>query len=234
MNNIFRRIIKDSITEFEYKKLVGEGLIKTHNPEKIIDILGRFSNDTIDVKLHNEPGINTKGIILIYLKPNFRIDQITTLTVFMNNMGYFVSGYFNKNNLFTKTYQELGDDLYGIRFEPKFDIEYIPESRYLYHVTDGKHLDKILKIGLTPRTKSKSLYHPERIYLAKSINDVLNLKTIFSFSNLESNYDLKILKIDLQDLFILLREDSQFSGGVYTTDNIPPNKIEVIKNDYEK
>ena len=34
---IFRRIIKSSITEFEYKKLIGEGLIKTHDPEKVID-----------------------------------------------------------------------------------------------------------------------------------------------------------------------------------------------------
>jgi hypothetical protein len=31
-----------------------------------------------------------------------------------------------------------------------------------------------------------------------------------------------------QNLFIFLRVDGQFPGGVYTTENIPPTNIEVI------
>jgi hypothetical protein len=37
-----------------------------------------------------------------------------------------------------------------------------------------------------------------------------------------------LLKIDLQNLFIHLIEDSQFDGGIYTTDNISPDHIEVV------
>lgn len=225
---IFRRIIKSSITEFEYKKLIGEGLIKTHDPEKVIDLLNRFVNKTLDVKLHKEIGGKSSGVILIYLKESFNLSKIEELLSFMNNMGYYVAGFFDGKNRFTKTHEELGDKLEGIRFEPKFDIEYIPENRYLYHITDGKHLDKILKIGLTPKTKSKALYHPERIYLTKTIDDALNIKTIFTLQNLESDYGLISLKIDLQNLFIHLIEDSQFDGGIYTTDNISPDHIEVV------
>ena len=36
------------------------------------------------------------------------------------------------------------------------------------------------------------------------------------------------VKIDLQNLFIHLIEDSQFDGGIYTTDNISPDHIEVV------
>ncbi|MFN7656257.1 MAG: hypothetical protein ACK5OW_00540 [bacterium] len=224
----FRRIIKESITEFEWKKLIGEGLIKTHNPKQVVDILNRFVNKTLDVKLHKEEDSDTSGIILVYFKEDFKKTKIDELLSFMNNMGYYPAGFFSKTNMFTKTYQELGDDLYSVRFEPKFDTEYIPQDRYMYHITDGKHIEKIMRIGLTPKTKSKALYHPERIYLTKTINDALNIKTIFSLQNLESDYGLIVLKIDLQNLFIHLREDSQFKGGVYTTDNIPPNHIQVV------
>jgi hypothetical protein len=226
--NIFRRIIKESITETEYNRLIGEGLIKTHNPNKVISMLNRFLQNTLDVRLHQEDSSNSYGIILVYLKEEFKKTKINELLSFMDNMGYYPAGFFDKHNRFVKEYEELGDSLYGIRFEPKFDLEYIPESRYLYHVTDGKHISKIKKIGLTPRTKSKALYHPERIYLSKTFDDAVNIRTIFTLSNLESDSGLVMLKIDLQNLFIHLREDSQFNGGVYTTDNIPPNHIEII------
>jgi len=226
--NTFRRIIKETVTETEYNRLIGEGLIKTHNLNKVVSMLNRFLQNTLEVKLHQEDSYNSYGIIIVYLKEEFKKTKISELISFMNNMGYYPAGFFDKHNMFVKNYEELGDNLYGIRFEPKFDLEYIPESRYLYHVTDGKHIDKIKKIGLTPRTKSKALYHPERIYLAKTFNDALNIRTIFTLSNLESDYGLVMLKIDLENLFIHLREDSQFNGGIYTTDNIPPNHIEAV------
>ena len=115
-----------------------------------------------------------------------------------------------------------------MRFEPKFDVEYVPKERYLYHVTDKKFIPKIMKIGLTPRTQSKIGYHPERIYLAKSKEWADDIASQFKFGGMVEEPNMVTLRIDLQNLFIYLQQDGQFEGGVYTTDNVPPSHIEIM------
>ncbi len=226
MNNI-KRIIREYITSEESSKLMGEGLIKTQDPQKTVDLLKRFLGNVLDVII-DTPIEGSLGSIIVYLKEDFNHNKLETLLTLMNNMGYFVSSYFTQSGVASNKLEDLNGELYGVRFEPKFDVEYIPKQRYLYHITDGKHLPKILKQGLSPRTKSKALYHPERIYLTKNIDDAMKIKDIFVLSNLESDYGLKMLRVDLRNLFVFLMQDPQFDGGIYTTDNIPPSHIEEI------
>lgn len=224
----FRRIIKDCITSEENSKMLGEGLIKTVNPIKVTEKLNTFSKGNLiaDYVRNREEVL---GFINIY--PNIKTkDYISHIITYMNNMGYFISKWAEKDMGFKDTNQidEYGK-VHVMRFEPKFDIEYIPSQRYLYHVTDKKNLPRILKIGLSPRTKSKVGYHPERIYLATSKEWAKDIASQFRFGGMIEKPNLVTLKIDLQNLFIFLQQDGQFDGGVYTTDNIPPNHIQVEK-----
>lgn len=223
--NEFRRIIREYVTSEENSKLMGEGLIKTHHPNYVLNLLNTWFNKEIKA-INDIPIEGSIGSIIVYLKSKLTDEKYDNLLKLMNNMGYYVASYFDNNGTFGKVKDEL-DNVYGIRFEPKFDIEYRPNQRYMYHLTDKKHLDKILKIGLTPKTKSKMLYHPDRIYLTKTIEGLNNIKTVFDI-NYSGEY--VVLKIDLRDLFIFLRQDGQFKEGVYTTDNIPPNHIEIEEN----
>ena len=100
--NIFRRIIKETITETEYNHLIGEGLIKTQNPNKVVGMLSRFLQNTLDVKLHQEDSSISYGVILVYLKEEFKKTKINELLSFMNNMGYYPAGFFDKHNRFVK------------------------------------------------------------------------------------------------------------------------------------
>lgn len=144
-------------------------------------------------------------------------------------MGYFFVKWAKEYEGFTKTTNIEDHSLVHVmRFEPKFDVEYVPKERYLYHVTDKKFIPKIMKIGLTPRTQSKIGYHPERIYLAKSKEWADDIASQFKFGGMVEEPNMVTLRIDLQNLFIYLQQDGQFEGGVYTTDNVPPSHIEIM------
>lgn len=223
----FRRVIRDYITSEENSKLLGEGLIKTHNPEKVVYKLNNFANNNLKVE-YIQPSGDVLGFINIYPKIKTN-DFITHIIKYMNNMGYFFVKWAKEYEGFIKTTNiEDYSLVHVMRFEPKFDVEYLPKERYLYHVTDKKFIPKIMKIGLTPRTQSKIGYHPERIYLAKSKEWADDIASQFKFGGMIEEPNMVTLRIDLQNLFIYLQQDGQFEGGVYTTDNIPPNHIEIM------
>lgn len=229
MREIIKRHLNEYITESEYLKLIGEGLIKTHAPEKVVNKLGHFLNNQIQISYVEGTGHGDMGFIQIKPKNKTKekIDQLISL---MNNMGYFFSSWFKEGEYGFMKPDEIKDyhDIFIMRFEPKFDVEYLPESKYLYHVTSKKILPKILKLGLTPKTKSKLTNRPDRIYLAiteNSLDDISELMDSMDFIPKEEQIKLQI---NLEGLPIFLRRDGQFEGGVYTTDNIPPNKIKII------
>ena len=56
-----------------------------------------------------------------------------------------------------------------IYVEAKFDTPVEKGTyRYLYHAVPEKHLPKVQKIGLIPRSLGKIAKHPDRIYFATS------------------------------------------------------------------
>jgi hypothetical protein len=64
--------------------------------------------------------------------------------------------------------------------EMLIDFEYKNISK-LYHVTEKNKINKILKIGLTPKTNSKISEHPERIYFL--VKPLFHLKNVIYNSN---------------------------------------------------
>ena len=83
-----------------------------------------------------------------------------------------------------------------IMFEKKHEDNVSKKVRKLntiWHVSPIKHKDKILKIGLCPKTKNKKGIHPDRIYFALDINTAKNIKD--ELSNFYSNEEMISYKI---------------------------------------
>jgi hypothetical protein len=120
-----------------------------------------------------------------------------------------------------------------IIFEAKFDeevVENIPPI--LYHITPTQNSNKILHIGLVPKSRSKSSYHPERVYLGKSLEGVEKLASQMYQRTGERNYT--ILKIEPEMIpgeYLKLYTDPNYTKeAYYTLNNIPPQAIEKIKD----
>ena len=123
-------------------------------------------------------------------------------------------------------------------------------GEYLYHTTDSKYLDKILKYGLVPKSKNNRFFYPGRIFLtpSKEFSDVLKLELIRQKSNFnyekeklawKSSVDLRIKNFKgltlYRDMMLPAKHSLDFpEGGFFTYDNIPPEYIEVVPNSSEE
>ena len=159
-----------------------------------------------------------------------------------NIHGMKISLRYDLNNLYLNHSQY---NIVEIIYESKFDedIKEIPDR--LYHLSISEYSDKIIKYGLVPKSKDKLTSHLDRIYLCKSIDDCENLinrmklyyndEKSFNVYNKEKRKYYKntypvIYEIDNSDKFIKnLYKDPNYDNGFYTLDNIPPNKIKIIK-----
>lgn len=153
-NYIYNEIKKR--TKFD-NLVITEGLIKTYPPDKSVNILNkRFP----ELKLE----IEKDGEIFIENQPKKSIKHYLPL---ITNLGYFISNITLNGKEWLKDYDE---DLKPIAFilEPKYDYQ-VSIPKKLYHASPIKFKDKVLKIGLTPKSGSKLSYHPERVYLTDSI-----------------------------------------------------------------
>jgi len=209
----------------EYKLNLKEGLIKTTNIGKTLNILEKkYSSKFIFNKLKNSFYINT-----------FHTDINTLLNGIIkdaNTLGWFPS--------FIETEDYIGkwDEKYfkegeiKLRFEAKFDeevVENIPSI--LYHITPTQNANKILSIGLVPKSRSKASYHPDRVYLSKNLKDIENLGEMFYQKT--GIKDWMILKIDTNMVpgdYLKLYTDPNYEHGYYTLNNIPPQAIEKVKD----
>ena len=223
--------------------IIYEGLIKTIKLDKSMNLLGRWflmynmsdrDNITID---------NKSDTITINLLPFQKdINKVKELLKYINNLGYFISIVYYKyqkdrewndfkydeKKLFDliKQYDNL-ERLYII-LEAKFDIERdIPDK--LYHVTRQDVLEKIKKIGLSPRSGNKKGTHPERIYFAKTYDDTYDIYGNFKAKNKEQKY--VILEIDTSLVkHIRVFDDPNYKGyGYYILVNVHPNAITILK-----
>lgn len=223
------RINKNIIKESDFKLLIGEGLIKTVHPDRVGKRIELLSKGTIKYDYIGSFGMGFFNISLPKDKRNEKWVNLIIKT--MDNLGYFVSTWFREGDSTFLDVDNIGyNSVYILRFEAKFDTEWIPESRYLYHITSKGFLNKILKTGLVPKSKNKLSKHPDRIYMSINKTSVCDLAEQLDVLGFISFDEQVLLEIDLNNLPIFLRYDGQFDGGVYTTDNIPPSHINVLGN----
>lgn len=248
-------IIRKLTPIIESKTILKEGLIKSVNPIQAGNLLDRLG---YDVEFQGDVFTREKYVelykipITTSLFVNF--DQLPVYEEFQDNflriinlLGYYISmiharGYdFSTSNIHSiiqnkqaylkfKRQVDLMSTRVEILIEAKYDVE-IPKKELtgkLYHVTLQSSLEKIKKIGLSPKSHEKKTLHPDRIYLATDINTAKNLWDMFRVINYNYN-DAAILEIDpkyIPNFKCYL--DPNAPNAVYTYNNIPPKYIEVM------
>lgn len=96
-----------------------------------------------------------------------------------------------------------------------------------YHVTSQGVLPKILRQGITPRSQSKSVYYPERVYLYTCLEracEFLYLKALVTETN---KSEWVILEVDLPPGFKLYN-DPNSENSCYALNTISPRLIRII------
>lgn len=166
----------------------------------------------------------------IFIFTDYNTPEITEkLLHLIDTVGYFVSSVrlgdekLTDKSKIEDTLKNL--DKISIIIEPKFDKKVNYTGEYLYHTTDKKYLDKILKFGLIPKSKNTRSFYPERIYLSPDETYLLSIKDQLSKDKNGEYVDLKIRNFQGLNLY----KDVRFKGGFYTYDNIHPKYIDVIK-----
>jgi len=227
---LLKRIIEES--------RIYEGLIITHAAGKSVDIMttwfslkkGTYSLEAVSsglLKFKTEKINNT---------------DLGRLLSLMNNLGWYPSlmliGFFSTEKVkFDEIkYLELLNDGKNVNvlFEAKYNLELdekdLPDI--MYHLTSKKSIEKITKIGLSPRSKNKIAKHAERVYLLTDESGVDFLLKSNKFYPDEKEFIL--FEVDVKGL--LSRRSMRFftdpyfkDYAVYTYENIPPQFLSIKK-----
>lgn len=221
---------------FQDFNLLQEGLIKTHDSDKAIKYL--LSNTTLiksDIWITNTQNDTVKINIDISRRSMEDAEKIVNMLEnvygwYLAKINYdFYDDEYDSDEIKNPSYEYLDDilvdedDTITFIFEAKYDKEYKGSDTTLYHVTDKIYIDKIIKTGLIPKTKSKISVHPDRVYLMLTYKSI---ETLLENPNINIDNPV-ILEIDISDLDIKLYLDPNMPEAVYTYSNIPPKNIKI-------
>ena len=147
----------------------------------------------------------------------------------LNSMGYFISVVNLKAGEKLKDKNDIektltNSDRISIMIEPNYDDKIDFNGEYLYHTTDSKNLDKILKYGLIPKSKNTRSFYPERIYLSPNEDWMSSIRQELVGDKGGEYINLRIKNFKGLSLY----KDVRFKGGFFTYDNISPKYIELI------
>ena len=225
---LFGRILEKIQNE---KEILTEGLITSYPFLNVLSMLNlKYKNVITHIQadpIKSKKGkTKTSGISMYVKKSNFTEDLKNRLSKDLMVYGYFVS-FVENFNIFEK----------GIFIEPKFP--FIVEPKYLknrkfFHTTNIKNLEKIKKIGLTPKTSQTSFSHEgNRIYVMASDNVAImnNLKNVIAKNKNYSPDDMIILEIDPIGLEFYIDpnfDDKPNYTSLFTFQNIPPSAIKNV------
>ena len=229
--NILLEIYKD-----EYDLNLKEGLIKSTEVLKTVDILKRRYRDSILISTVDVYGDNSSNKIYVTFYPGFTAKELDDFIRDANAQGWFPSWIqsVEYNGKYTdkiaKNIIESKKEL-EIDFEAKYDIKVDVTPKTLYHVTPTNKVDKILKVGLAPKSKEKASAHPERVSVTSNENAAEKLAEPF-YKKTGIRF-WTILKIDTElipDYLKFYRDPNYPAYGMYTLNFIPPKAISVVKD----
>jgi hypothetical protein len=224
----------------EYVNLLKEGLIKTYNINRYKSNLEIELNS---LNLNYNINIISKFIFELEL---FNVDKLSNDTIkwiielCQNKMGYFTSYIWIENNFglnsfkFDEKYLSNKYKYLKIRFEAKYEDGLyknnldVPE--FAYHLSIQSKKDKILNNGLYPKSYNRKTKHPDRIYLFYSLDNLDEILKSLKQNDIMNNkqHDYVLFKVKLNS-DIIIHTDPNYDKGFFIYDNIPPEDIEVVK-----
>ncbi len=210
--------------------------LKTHN----VDLLKKKLKNEYknDISFKDYSGDKNKSFYMI-LSNNLRIIDFSRkgsrLDSNFDNLEKFESilSFYN----YYVSYTEKIDDKWALFIEPRYsdNITNKVKNYNLYHFTDNKSAESILKNGLRLKN-SKYRDFPKRIFLYATKNKLEDIKDkikdfILIVGNRSKLYknELAILKIDNNGEFDLYNDTAmKDEESIFTYDFIPPKYIEKI------
>ena len=125
-----------------------------------------------------------------------------------------------------------------IIYEPRYQdpvTEFVKKLGCVYHITKKSVVEKILEIGLCPKTNNKRFNYPDRIYLFLHQPSDATARTLISQFRLydknkwEGDNEYVLLKVDTAEIECEFFFDPNAEDCVYTKDNIHPKYISIEK-----
>jgi len=121
-----------------------------------------------------------------------------------------------------------------LSFEPKYDPQLSQDDipNVGYHLSTTSKEEKILRLGLAPKSKQKVSSHPERIYLTDTEESSKDLLRSSAFR--KNNTEFTLFRIDLKSfsqtrIARFFPDLNYVPHGFYTYENIPPKFVEVTE-----
>ena len=101
--------------------------------------------------------------------------------------------------------------------------------KMLYHACDGSVIEKIKKLGLSPKTNNKIEVHPDRVYFCTTVECVKSLTNNKRFTKKTVSDTVYLLTIDMDNLDhnIDFYTDPSHKDAIYTNQNISPRNIKI-------
>ena len=242
----YPRLLLVPIEENSIRNPLVEGLIVSYPLEKVVSYISKSFVLDKDMNLYlsnpkNKYGViiptksnNSTDVIMVALrkKANGIYEQL--VNTMENLCGWQLSCVVN-NTPTAKGYPKWFIDYhYVLQFEKRIDndaTEEVFSRKYIYHVCPMSKIEKIKRIGLTPRDSTWNEFkHKDRIYFYLNKPKLSDVSKEFSKKNVVTNeYALLCIDLSLIDKSTQFFYDPRQPGGVITTDNIPPKAIRIIQ-----
>lgn len=228
----------------DFQQAINEGLIQTYNIRTTTHLLSRWYNELTDNFVIE---ILNNDTFKITIKSKISTSLFSLLIKDVNSMGYFPSliDLENENkmiNRFKYNFDKINNIIMSKNIiqmilicEKKFD-DIVEITSPIYHICRKQNVEKILRIGLCPRTKSRISSHPDRIYFCLNVESCIELIKKFKLNDLiknqpEQNYEILEVDIPKSEKIIFRKDPNMIENGIYTYENISKKYIsEKIKN----
>ena len=214
-----------TIPEKLRNNLLMEGYFKTYPAEDILKYLSNRYGEYASIQLlENKNGVKVFSISFYNDKDNENV-----INKDMALCGYFPS------------ISQVEGNIKHIQYEPKFQNNVnniVQKEEYIFHLTPSNKVNKILNIGLTPKTNNKLFNYPDRVYFflhKPSKKDCLLLMKQFYIEKSQIKNQLQYKgSYSLLSVKTKMIKNCNFSydpnafDAIYTYDNIPPEAIKVV------
>lgn len=218
--------------------LLNEGLIQSYEIDKVVNSIKHCFNlknndNDEDGKIYNfyksigkdiEPVYN--GYITITEKNTIKVILYDDKKFLKNKLDYYFKRYGYINSRIDEEPNNTTSYEYEMKYPEEFQVfQLLLKQNYLYHVTDKKNINNILKRGI--KTKSANIsygyMHDERVYLFLEYPSEDNIKTLVISNPVVIKINL--VKLPLNYTFY---HDPRLNNAVFSYEQISPEAIEVI------
>lgn len=239
---LWRQLTRESLE----RSLLYEGLIYTHSLNMLLPELRSIGFNKKDFEFNPNKNI----IIVRFTLNKDNQERYQELNRIMDNIGGWFHGASIANILLPNKldFLEYTDGQVTLQYEPKYDIEVVMPDK-LYHLTKQNKVNKIKKLGLTPRSAEQFFNFKDRVYFAlnkNSLYDLAKQKKQIELNRINakkySDENIKNNKIEQSGKFAILTiapkgskvytrffKDPNFFDGYYTKENIHPFAIKNIE-----